>query len=90
MRSRRIRMTGAIDASAQQLRETLGVDLLLTGSIDFSTPKIPKSVCRCGSRLRSTTPDLDEQCCRQRRRLCRLVRHRPDHIRAHSRRTRCG
>jgi len=36
MRARRIRMTGAIDArSAQQLRETLGVDLLLTGSIDF-------------------------------------------------------
>jgi hypothetical protein len=36
MRARRIRMTGAIDArSAQQLRETLGVDLLLTGSVDF-------------------------------------------------------
>jgi TolB-like protein len=36
MRSRRIRMTGAIDTrSATQLREALGVDLLLTGSIDF-------------------------------------------------------
>lgn len=36
MRARRIRMTGAIDTrSAQQLHETLGVDLLLTGSIDF-------------------------------------------------------
>jgi TolB-like protein len=36
MRARRIRMTGAIDAgSALQLRETLRVDLLLTGSIDF-------------------------------------------------------
>ncbi|TFH60901.1 MAG: hypothetical protein E4G91_08360, partial [Candidatus Zixiibacteriota bacterium] len=36
MRARRIRMTGAIDArSALQLRETLGIDLLLTGSIDF-------------------------------------------------------
>ena len=36
MRARRIRMTGAIDArSALQLRESLGVDLLLTGSIDF-------------------------------------------------------
>ena|GEM_PF-1473723 len=36
MRARRIRMTGAIDArNGLQLRETLGVDLLLTGSIDF-------------------------------------------------------
>jgi TolB-like protein len=36
MRARRIRLTGAIDAgSALQLRETLGVNLLLTGSIDF-------------------------------------------------------
>jgi len=44
MRARRIRMTGAIDAgSALQLRETLGVDLLLTGSIDFySTTENPE------------------------------------------------
>jgi TolB-like protein len=36
MRARRIRMTGAIDTrSAAQLHETLGIDLLLTGSIDF-------------------------------------------------------
>jgi len=44
MRARRIRMTGAIDVrSAQQLRETLSVDLLLTGSIDFySTDENPE------------------------------------------------
>jgi hypothetical protein len=36
MRARRIRITGSIDArSALQLREALGADLLLTGSIDF-------------------------------------------------------
>jgi hypothetical protein len=36
MRAGRIRMSGAIDThGALRLRETLGVDLLLTGSIDF-------------------------------------------------------
>jgi hypothetical protein len=36
MRARRIRMSGMIDSrSALQLRDALGVDLLLTGSIDF-------------------------------------------------------